>query len=120
MGARRLLVVDDDSTTRWALRTIFSRQGWEVAVAETLAEGLRALDTAPLCVILDLNLPDGGGEKILETIRSRGLATRVIVCSSTTDPARVASVMALRPEMLLAKPYDLGPVMHLCEMARSA
>lgn len=120
MATNRLLVVDDDSATRWALRAIFSRQGWDVIVAETVAEGLKALEQAPRCVILDLNLPDGDGETILLAIRSRGLETPVAVCSGTTDPARVAAVMALRPEVLLAKPYDLGPVMHLCEMARSA
>ena len=120
MTANRLLVVDDDAATRWALRSIFTRRGWDVTLAETVATGMLALDLAPHCVILDLTLPDGSGETILQAIRSRGLTTRVAVCSSTTDPVRVATVMALRPEVLLAKPYDLGPVMHLCEMARSA
>lgn len=116
----RLLVVDDDSATRYALRTIFTREGWDVDVASTLAEGLLALDVspAPRCVILDLNLPDGNGEAILRAIRSRGIESRVAVCSGTSDASSVARVLAMRPEMLLAKPFDLAPVMHLCAMSR--
>ena len=116
MATNRLLVVDDCAATRAALGTIFAREGWVVTVASTVAEGLSALDLvpAPRCVILDLNLPDGRGESILKAIRDRGMSSRVAVCSSTTDASRVAAVLAMRPEMLLAKPFDLAPVMHLC------
>lgn len=117
MGPKRLLVVDDDPTTRFALRTLFTRQGWEVAVAATVAEGLDQLHRgpAPRCLILDLNLPDGHGEAILRTVRAGGLAIRVAVCSGVDDPRRIAGVLALQPEALLAKPIDLAPVMHLCQ-----
>lgn len=114
MANHRLLVVDDDAATRFALRSIFGRAGWDVVLAATVAEGMSALEGEPECVILDLNLPDGRGESILRAIRDRKMSARVAVCSATTDPHRVADVLAMRPEMLLAKPYDLAPVMHLC------
>ena len=117
MNGNRLLVVEDDALSCAALRSIFSRQGWSVAVARTVAEGLAQLDPPPQCLLLDLMLPDGDGEEILRAVRRRGLKTRIAVCSGTTDPSRLASIMALGPEMLLAKPFDLGPVMHLCQSA---
>jgi DNA-binding response OmpR family regulator len=120
MTTARLLVVDDDSTTRWALHSIFRRRGWEVVEAENVAQGLSALDTAPGLIILDLNLPDGAGETVLKEIRSRALPIRVAVCSSTTDSARVARVRALDPDILLSKPYDLAPILQLGEAAKSA
>src|SRR4051812_17198958 len=60
MNRPRLLVVDDDPYTRSALHALFTRQGWHVLLAATVAEGLALLDPAPCCVVLDLNLPDGG------------------------------------------------------------
>src|SRR5947209_6591904 len=120
MGMQRLLVVEDDATSRDALRTIFARRGWHVAVAGTVAEGLALLDPPPHCVILDLILPDGDGEAILRQVRSSRLGTRVAVCSGTADPSRLATVRALAPEALLCKPIDLGPVFHLCASAPSS
>ena len=96
MSANRLLVVDDDAATRWALRAIFTRRGWQVIVAENVAEGIAALDPAPRCVILDLNLPDGGGETILRTISARGLSSRVAVLSQ----GRLSAPME--------RPFDVG------------
>lgn len=119
MNENRLLVVEDDDVTCSALRSIFSRRGWEVSVARTVAEGLARLDPAPTCLVLDLGLPDGAGEAVLRAVRARKLETRVAVCTGTTDARRLASVMALHPDVLLAKPYDLGPVFHLCRPAQS-
>ncbi len=117
MSPKRLLVVDDDPTTRFALQALFSRQGWVVSVAETGAEGFSLLREGPppRFLILDLNLPDGPGEALLRAVRDGGLPTRVAVCSGIDDPYRLADVWSLRPELLLAKPIDLGPVMHISQ-----
>lgn len=120
MNGNRLLVVEDDALSRAALRSFFSRQGWEVAVAGTVAEALTLLDPPPACLVLDLVLPDGSGEVVLQAVRNRRLKTRTAVCSGTTDPVQVASVMKLNPDVLLAKPFDLGPILHLCEASSHA
>lgn len=122
MSDNRLLVVDDDATTRFALQTLFSRQGWTVSVAATVAEAFDELCRvpAPRCVILDLNLPDGRGEMVLRAVRDAHLKTDVAVCSGVEDARRLSEVLALSPEALLAKPLELGPIMHFCQssMAR--
>ncbi len=117
MTDNRLLVVDDDATTRFALQTPFSRQGWKVSVAATVAEAFDELcrTPAPRCVILDLNLPDGRGEMILRAVRDARLKTDVAVCSGVEDADRLSAVMAMHPEALLAKPLELGPIMHFCQ-----
>ena len=72
MQRPRLLVVDDDFYTQQALTTLFTRRGWVVGVASTVAEGLSgAGPSRPRFVILDLNLPDGGGESVLREVRLR-------------------------------------------------
>src|SRR5438067_1464959 len=63
--APHILVVNDHASTRRALVAIFRRKGCRVDAVATLAEGLALLDPPPCCIILDLLLPDGGGEWIL-------------------------------------------------------
>ena len=114
MERPRLLVVDDDFYTRNALQSLFTRRGWQVGLASTVAEGLSALDHAPRFIILDLNLPDGGGESILREVRLRHPGTMVAVCSGSADPAQLAEVRGLSPELMLCKPVDLAPIERLC------
>ncbi len=114
MEKPRLLVVDDDDHTRIAMHALFSRRGWQVGLAATVAEGLSRLDPAPRCIILDLNLPDGGGETILREVRSKYPGTLVAVCSGSTDSLQLAEVRDLQPELMLCKPYDIAPIERLC------
>jgi DNA-binding response OmpR family regulator len=109
-----MLVVEDDRATRQALAKIFELQGWEVAQAATIEAGLAELDPAPDCLILDLMLPDGDGLTILEEVRTRGLSTRVAVCTGSSDPRRLREVGAWRPDLILFKPIQLASVTALC------
>ena len=114
MSHARLLIVDDDSYTRFALRNLFARRGWAVDLAASVAEGLATLDDAHRAVILDLNLPDGGGEEVLIEVRRRAARTMVAVCSASVDPRQIAAVQGLRPELMLCKPIDMGSLDRMC------
>lgn len=106
---RRLLLVEDDRTTYTALQAIFQRRGWEVVVATSMAEAMRALEEGlPDAIVLDLMLPDGSGEAVLERVRQLNLPTRVVVTTGCYDPATLNAVEAMRPAALLHKPIDLG------------
>ncbi len=117
MDRPRLLVIDDDFYTRLALANLFGRRGWQVGLASTVAEGLSSLDTEPRCIILDLNLPDGGGESVLREVRRRLPGTLVAVCSGSTNLLQLAEVRSLHPDLLLCKPVDLAPIERLCDSA---
>src|SRR4051812_27621938 len=103
MHTKRMLIIEDHGPTRNLLRHIFSRRGWQVIEAGTVAEGLSLLEESPPpnSLLLDLDLPDGPGEAILRKVRRDGLPVRVAVCSGTGDPDRWNSVQDLDPEALL-------------------
>lgn len=103
----KLLIVEDDRTLLEVWKTIFSTRGWNVVTATTLAEGLERLDSAPDYLILDLELPDGGGEAILRHIRASGMKTRVAVTTGSDDASRLTG---LEPEALFHKPVDVAAV----------
>jgi two-component system OmpR family response regulator len=117
MAEHRLLVVEDDTSTRDVLRGYYSRMGWQVSEAGTVAEALALLNSEPepCCLILDLMLPDGDGTAVLKEVRAKGLKTRVAVCTGTVDLARLKAVAELRPDAMLPKPIQLPEVWtHPC------
>jgi CheY-like chemotaxis protein len=117
MGNPRLLIVENHAATRNLLEAIFQGEGWDIATAGTVAEGLAGLDPVPAGLILDMDLPDGGGETVLQRVRDDGLPTRVAVCTGMCDPAHRARVEQLSPDAYLLKPIDLDDLFRALEPA---
>lgn len=98
---RRVLVIEDDPSTRHALRLLFLHHKWDVMVAGSVKEGLDLARTAPECIVLDLMLPDGDGIKVLQFVRDQQLPSHVAVVSGSSDPDRLDRVRSLRPRRCL-------------------
>lgn len=84
----RVLIVDDHPAVRRGLRT-FLELADGLEVAGEAADGAAALDliaeTEPDVVLLDMVLPGMDGVEVLQELRRRGLACRVLVVTSFTD-----------------------------------
>ncbi len=77
---RKLLVIEDDATQRMAIRELVGNERVEILEAPTAAEGLAALRGQEInCLILDLNLPDISGFKLIEQIRAEHQQLPVII-----------------------------------------
>jgi DNA-binding response OmpR family regulator len=76
---RLILVVEDDELTRSFLLDNLAADGYRVAGAGGVGEGLRAIEVRqPGLVVLDLVLEDGSGLALLDRLRaSDGLASRL-------------------------------------------
>ncbi|MHC5537226.1 response regulator [Singulisphaera rosea] len=118
---KTMLVVDDDRWTRFALESILKHRGWNVLLSPTVAQGLGMLEvTQPDCIILDLHLPDGSGERILRKIRDASLDIRVVVCTGDDEPRHLAQVKDLHPDGVFVKPINVDEVLaafHPTEVA---
>lgn len=107
----RILVVDDDADARESLGLLLELDGYQVAYARDGAEAIRCeIEFAPAVVLLDLGLPDIGGEDVARRMRERGSSARIIALSgapadaeatlfdaSLTKPARVEDLTAYLP-----------------------
>lgn len=111
---KRILIVEDDGWTRYALARIFGHHDVMTVTASNLSEGLAFLDQRPDCIILDLNLPDGCGEAILLAVREQGLSCRVVVCSVIADDARLQGLARLAPDAVLLKPCAFEDLAKAC------
>jgi two-component system KDP operon response regulator KdpE len=76
---RLVLVVEDDQATRAFLLDNLAADGFRVAGASGVGEGLRAIEVRqPSLVVLDLGLEDGSGLALLDRIRAAdGLDSRI-------------------------------------------
>jgi CheY-like chemotaxis protein len=72
MGSR-LLVVEDDASTRETLTNVLTMAGAEVRVADGGAAAMRVLkDFRPDVLVCDIAMPDEDGCTLLRRIRARG------------------------------------------------
>jgi DNA-binding response OmpR family regulator len=107
----KLLLVEDDRATYTALRGILTLRGWDVIVATTVAEAMQATSDDLDAVILDLMLPDGAGETVLERLRAGGGQFPIAVTTGVSDTNRIAAVQRLGATALLRKPITLSDLL---------
>jgi DNA-binding NtrC family response regulator len=111
-----MLIVDDYAATRDIYARLFDLKGWQVRCAASVQEAIRELDPAPDCMILDLSLPGGGGEAVLEAAERLGLSTRVVVVSGISTPARLQAVQErFKPVAVFTKPVAWDILCAKCE-----
>jgi CheY-like chemotaxis protein len=66
-----ILIVDDSSSTRIAMKVFLQREGHSVVLAEDGRRGLEALeDSCPDAVLMDVIMPDMDGYTMLHCIRT--------------------------------------------------
>lgn len=107
-----LLIVDDETAIRNALRRIVRHLGYEVIEAGGAKEAMAALDAAaepPKAAILDYMMPEVGGVELARRLRERLPGLPVLILSGGVLDAELSQ--ALDEGLLWAyvpKPWDLG------------
>src|SRR3954453_21843518 len=95
MCTRRMLIVEDDRSTRDGLQRLFISRGWEVAMVTTQAEGLTLLsDYDPDWIVVPWGQLEGTGERFLTEVRAKAAGPRGAWLPESLD--RVSSGLASR------------------------
>ena len=108
---RTLLIVDDDASFRTRLARAMEKRGFEVSVAESVAEGLSlARGAPPAFAAVDLRLEDGNGLDVVEAIRELRPDSRVIVLTGYGAIATAVAAVKIGAIDYLSKPADADDV----------
>ncbi|MBV9602837.1 MAG: response regulator [Chloroflexi bacterium] len=111
-GARRVLIIDDDSDTRRLLSIGLQNHGFEPVEAADGESGIAAaFAQSPDLVLLDLHLPGADGFSVLQQLKRSPATAQIPVIVVTGDEdlwlgAR-ARVLALGAADFVAKPFEM-------------
>jgi len=111
IGERSLLIVDDDKSFVQRLARAMESRGFEVMVAEAVAEGLQHVaKSAPAFAVVDMRLADGSGLDVISALKERRPDARAIVLTGYGNIATAVNAIKLGAIDYLAKPADADDV----------
>jgi two-component system KDP operon response regulator KdpE len=102
----KILIVDDESALRRALRTALAASGFAVDEAAT---GEQALDvfsrTAPELVLLDINMPAMDGVETCRRLRSQGATAGILMVTVRDSEEDQVRALEAGADDYVVKPY---------------
>ncbi|WPF65815.1 MULTISPECIES: response regulator [unclassified Corynebacterium] len=110
MGSRILVVEDDAALARVVLIHLRARD-YDVAVATTAAEALRAArEWQPHALLLDLGLPDASGLTVLRSLRAWS-EVPVLIISARHDHEGKINALDEGADDYVTKPFSMGELL---------
>lgn len=113
-----LYIEDNESNIRLVQGIFRHRRGVRLLVATGGMEGLAlAKEGRPDLVLLDLDLPDIGGEEVLAGLRGDPANERlpVVIVSADAIPRNVSRLMEAGADGYLTKPIDVPELLRLVD-----
>jgi two-component system response regulator RegA len=108
---KTLLLVDDDKPFLTRLARAMETRGFEVRMAESVAEGVEAVrQAAPGYAVVDLRLADGNGLDVIAALHQARGDARAVVLTGYGNIATAVTAVKLGAIDYLAKPADADAV----------
>lgn len=108
---KSLLLVDDDKPFLTRLGRAMEARGFEVRMADTVAEGIAEVKKQPPgFAVVDLRLTDGNGLDVIEALHGVRPDSRVVVLTGYGNIATAVTAVKLGAIDYLAKPADADAV----------
>lgn len=108
---KTLLLVDDDKPFLTRLGRAMEARGFDVRIADTVAEGIAAVRVVPPgYAVVDLRLSDGNGLDVIEALHATRPDARVVVLTGYGNIATAVTAVKLGAIDYLAKPADADAV----------
>lgn len=106
-----LLIVDDDKPFSSRLGRAMESRGYQVRIAESVAEGLAMIeDVPPAFAVIDMRLGDGNGLQVIERLVERRPDARCVMLTGYGNIATAVTAVKLGAFDYLAKPADADEI----------
>ena len=118
MGPKKILVVDDEESIRWALRKALEREGYRVVLASDGAEALaRATESGIDLVLMDIKMPGSDGFETLTRIKEIRPNLPVIIMTAFGTLQAAVQAMKRGAYDHITKPFDFDELSILVRRA---
>ncbi|MBV9261447.1 MAG: ActR/PrrA/RegA family redox response regulator transcription factor [Pseudolabrys sp.] len=108
---RTLLIVEDDKSFLKRLAQALEARGFEVTIAESVAEGLQKIEqSAPAFAVVDMRLGDSNGLEVISALKRSRPEARGIILTGYGNIATAVNAVKLGAVDYLAKPADADDV----------
>ncbi|MGP1835059.1 response regulator [Shewanella frigidimarina] len=106
--AKRILIIDDETEIRNAIRRVLHSSGYEIIfAADGFQAGVKILSDKPDLVTLDLSMPGLDGFDVLQFIRQQPELTdiKIVVISGLSENV-LQTALDFGANAVLSKPFD--------------
>ncbi len=118
MAGEKVLIIDDSAELRASLEAILLFGGYTTICATTGQEGLvLATRAQPDVILIDLELPDTTGLKLLEQFNEEGLVIPTVMMTGYGSEGTAARALQLGVRDYLIKPFTTEEVLASVERA---
>ena len=114
----KILIIDDDKSTRWLITAELTKRGFETLEAENGAEGLKAARTQnPDLIICDYMMEKTDGYEILLALRAEPSTAKIPFVLMTGSPERagIKPGSGRAPDEVLLKPVQASDLLRIVE-----
>jgi CheY-like chemotaxis protein/anti-sigma regulatory factor (Ser/Thr protein kinase) len=119
--SRRILVVDDDRTTRHVLQQVLNSAGFSTSVAADGVEAFEALRVEAFdLLLLDVWMPRMNGLDLLAKLRRRKTRPRVVVMTSDDAPETLLKAVREQAFQYIHKPIETTALLETIRVALDA
>jgi CheY-like chemotaxis protein/anti-sigma regulatory factor (Ser/Thr protein kinase) len=120
VSAERILVADDDRTTRFAISSMLKKAGYAVTAVMNGAEALRKLQQKKFnLAFLDIWMPELTGLEVLARVRAGECEShpKIIIMTSDDTPETVLRAIREQAYEYLSKPFPPNQVVEVAQRA---
>jgi two-component system response regulator RegA len=110
---KTLLLLDDDAPLRTRLGRALEQRGFEVELAESVAEAIKlAKARPPAFAVCDMRLGDGAGLEVVEAVRNARPDARIVMLTGYGNIATAVAAVKAGAIDYLSKPADADDVVN--------
>jgi DNA-binding NtrC family response regulator len=116
MNNQTFLIVEDEALIRASICSFFTKRGYRVAEAASVAEAQRVFTEArPDATVLDYQLPDGNGIVLMKALKAIDASVPIVILTAHGSIDLAVHAIKEGAEQFLTKPVELPTLLVILE-----
>jgi len=103
---QQILIVEDEADILSLMTFVLERAGYDAVAVASAAEARAAISLFEFdAALIDLSLPDGRGDEVVDILRATSPRTRIVIASAMIQPNTTPGYIVDIGDAFLPKPF---------------